>query len=341
LLRRPHGRRLAAARLAAGPPAGIYEAGFLHLGGIDQWVTVRGEDPAAPVLLMIHGGPGSPYTPFNSQLGEWERELIVVQWDQRGGGHTWIMSGRHDAAPLTLDRLADDGIDLAEQLTARFGRRVLLVGSSVGSLIGAMIARRRPDLFTALVAANLGAADSAHESYRLAHEAASRGRDRRTLARLNRIGPDPATWSPRDAEAVAKAAIRVSRDVPDMVYDLMLPALMYDPTLTMAGIRAIGRGMRHSLEALQPQYANFDFDALGWDFAIPYVAIHGEGDLVSPLAPARRHIERVRSPRTRFVAVPGAGHLVEFAAPARFLTELRHVVAFAEHGTAESVEADL
>ena len=54
-----------------------------------------------------------------------------------------------------------------------------------------------------------------------------------------------------DSVAVSKAVIRVSRDVPDMVYDIMvydimLPALMYDPTLTMAGIRAIDRGMRHS-----------------------------------------------------------------------------------------------
>jgi pimeloyl-ACP methyl ester carboxylesterase len=89
---------------------------------------------------MIHGGPGSPYTPFNAQLGGWERELIVVQWDQRGSGHTWIKAGGHDGAPLTLDRLADDGIELAEQLTARFGRRVLLVGSSVGSLVSATMA---------------------------------------------------------------------------------------------------------------------------------------------------------------------------------------------------------
>lgn len=341
MLRRPYERRRAAARLACGPSTGLYEAGFLNLGGIDQWVTVRGEDPDAPVVLMIHGGPGSPYTPFNAWLGEWERELIVVQWDQRGGGHTWIGCGGRDAAPLTLDRLASDGIELAEQLTSRFGRRIVLVGSSVGSLTGAMMARRRPDLFAAFVAANLGAADSAGESYRLTREATRRVRDRRILADLGRIGPDAATWSPREAEAVAKAALRVSRGVPDMVYDLMLPALMYDPTLTMAGIRAIARGMRHSLEALQPQYANFDFDALGWDFAIPYVAIQGEGDLVTPLAPARRHTERIRSPRTRFVAVPGAGHLVEFAAPARFLAELLQVVALSAHEAAAAVEAIL
>ncbi|MFJ6194979.1 alpha/beta fold hydrolase [Micromonospora sp. NPDC092111] len=333
MVRRPHERRLAAARLAANSPDGVYEEGFREVGGIDQWVTVRGDDRDAPVVLMVHGGPGSPYTPFNPTLGAWERALVVVQWDQRGGGHTWIRAHERDTAPLTLDRLAEDGIDLAQQLVVQFRRRILLVGSSVGSLTGAIMAKRRPDLFTAYVAANVYAADSPRESHRLTREAAGLRGDRRTLSRLDRIGPDPARWSPHDAEAVSKAAIRVGQGVPDMVYDLMLPALMYDPTLTMADIRAVDRGIRHSLRALQPEYGRFDFDALGWDFAVPYVAIHGEGDLVSPLGSARRHAGLVRSPWTRFVTVPTVGHLVEFAARDRFLAELLAVVAFVEHGT--------
>jgi pimeloyl-ACP methyl ester carboxylesterase len=340
MVRRPREQRLAAARLHANAPGGVYEEGFREIGGIEQWVTVRGEDRQAPVVLVVHGGPGSPYTPFNPSLGVWERALVVVQWDQRGGGHTWIRANERNAARLTLDRLAEDGIDLAQQLTAQFGRRLLLVGSSVGSLTGAIMAKRRPDLFTAYVAANVYASDSSRDSHRITSEAARLRGDRRTLSRLDRIGPDPAKWSPHDAETVSKAAIRVSRGVPDMVYDLMLPALMYDPTLTMADIRAVDRGMRQSLKALQPEYGTFDFDALGWDFAIPYVAIHGEGDLVSPVESARRHTTHVRSPWTRFVAVPDVGHLVEFAARDRFLTELLNVVAFAEHGTTDVVDSN-
>jgi pimeloyl-ACP methyl ester carboxylesterase len=336
MVRRPHQQRLAAARLRSNSPGGVYEHGFREIGGIEQWITVRGDDSQAPVALLIHGGPGSPYTPFNPLLGAWERSLVVVQWDQRGAGHTWMRANERNAAPLSLERLAKDGIELAEQLTAQFGRRVILVGSSVGSLIAAIMAKRRPDLFIAFVVANVFAADSARDSHRLTREAARLRGDRRTLSRVDRIGPDPATWSPQDAETVSKAAIRVSPDVPDMVYDLMLPALMYDPTLTMADIRAIDRGMRQSLAALQPEYGKFDFDALGWDYAIPYIAIHGEGDLVSPIESARRHTANVRSPRTRFVAVPDVGHLVEFAARDRFLAELLNIVAFAEHGATDA-----
>src|SRR4051794_5856535 len=39
-------------------PNAVDQASYLHLGGIDQWVTVRGEDRANPVVLVLHGGPG-------------------------------------------------------------------------------------------------------------------------------------------------------------------------------------------------------------------------------------------------------------------------------------------
>src|SRR5213075_3264337 len=39
-------------------PKGIDEARYLAIGGIEQWVTIRGQDRANPVLLFLHGGPG-------------------------------------------------------------------------------------------------------------------------------------------------------------------------------------------------------------------------------------------------------------------------------------------
>jgi pimeloyl-ACP methyl ester carboxylesterase len=110
-----------------------------------------------------------------------------------------------------------------------------------------------------------------------------------------------------------------------MVYDLMLPAFMYDPTLSLSDIRAIDRGMTCSLSALQPEYSQFDFDALGWTYDIPYVVVQGAADLLSPVAAARRHWERIVAPDKAFIEVDGAGHLVEFIDVERFHAELDEV----------------
>lgn len=321
MARRPSERARNRRRLEITGPGTIREERFVPLGGIQQWVTIRGHDVANPLLLILHGGPGSAYTPFNSWLGSWEREFTVVQWDQRGAGKTFLRTGT--APDLSLERLVADGIELAGSLVARFNRPMVLMGSSVGSLIGAIMATRRPELFGSFVAANVLTHDSEGEGYRLVLEWAERRRDGRAIRDLHRLGQHPQLWSPEDSLTFSKIAIKASEGVPDMVYDLMLPALMYCPDYSMGDIRQLSRGMTLALRELQPEYQAFDFDALGWDYGVPVTIVQGEGDLISPVVLARRHFDRVRAPRKLFVTVPGAGHLVEFAARDRFLGILR------------------
>ncbi|WP_426175756.1 hypothetical protein [Massilia sp. TWR1-2-2] len=46
----------------------VDEKGFVAIGGIEQWITVTGDSCANPVILVIHGGPGNPLSPFADQL---------------------------------------------------------------------------------------------------------------------------------------------------------------------------------------------------------------------------------------------------------------------------------
>jgi proline iminopeptidase len=44
-------------------PNGIDEANHVKIGGLEQWITIRGEDRKNPVLLLLHGGPGDATNP--------------------------------------------------------------------------------------------------------------------------------------------------------------------------------------------------------------------------------------------------------------------------------------
>jgi pimeloyl-ACP methyl ester carboxylesterase len=322
--------------LAIDAREGIREEGFVPLGGLEQFVTIRGHDRANPVVLVIHGGPGSPYVPFNPWLGPWERALTVVQWDQRGAGRTFIRAGQQADPLLSLDRLVEDGIELAERVHDRLpGRPVVLLGSSIGSATGALMASRRPDLFTAYVAANLFTPASRAESFRLTHEHAVRARNRKALATLDAIGPDVATWTPEQAETVSKLAISASTGAPDMVLDLMLPALMYSPDYSMADIRAIQRGMRLSLRALHGDIQAFDVGALLGDFPLPFLALHGARDVVNPPACVEAVVRRARAAHVELVVVPDAGHLVEFAGVEEVGSHLRRAAGLGSHMVGE------
>ncbi len=65
-------------------PNGVQERYAVNLGGIRQWVYVRGENRDNPVILMVHGGPASPVSPlmwmFQRPIEEY---FTVVNYDQR------------------------------------------------------------------------------------------------------------------------------------------------------------------------------------------------------------------------------------------------------------------
>ena len=76
-----------AAGLAASSPAGcasptqkIDEKGFVKVGGIEQWVTVKGDSCANPIVLFLHGGPGNTLSPYAEAIhGAWAKDFTLVQ----------------------------------------------------------------------------------------------------------------------------------------------------------------------------------------------------------------------------------------------------------------------
>lgn len=62
----------------------VDEEEYVFIGGIDQWVTIRGSDVTKPMILFLHGGPGSVMSPYEGAMyGDWEKDFVLVNWDQR------------------------------------------------------------------------------------------------------------------------------------------------------------------------------------------------------------------------------------------------------------------
>src|SRR5438874_4026917 len=96
---------------------GIDEAKYVEIGGIPQWITIRGEDRNNPVLLLLHGGPGDATNPWGyAGFRSWLKKFTVVQWDQRGAGRTFGKNGPSLGPTITIERMAQDGVELTELL---------------------------------------------------------------------------------------------------------------------------------------------------------------------------------------------------------------------------------
>jgi pimeloyl-ACP methyl ester carboxylesterase len=132
--------------------APINAQSFVQIGGIEQWISIRGQNRDNPVLLVLHGGPGVSNAPFAPALVPWQKDFTVVEWDQRGAGRTFGRNGAERTGPLSVDRLTQDGIEITEYLRAHLQKpKIILFALSFGSVIGLKMVYARPELFAAYV----------------------------------------------------------------------------------------------------------------------------------------------------------------------------------------------
>lgn len=322
-------RKLRQAKTAAGlridGACGIVEERYVGIGGIDQWMGIRGEDGNNPVLLVLHGGPGCSYSIFTPHLRSWEKHFTIVQWDQRGGGRSFSRMGPRGSGEVSFERLTRDGIEIAEYVRARLGKeRIFLLASSIGSIFGVEIARRRPDLFHAYIGTdqNVGMQRGGDEEYRAVIERLHVLELRKGVEALERIGPDPARWSPDDFNAVARWTMKSDPKGFRRTMKLLKDAVWYAPGWTLKDIRAFVGGMRWSLERLLPEITRYDAWKQGTRFEIPFFIFQGADDVLTTPKLAEGFFNDVVAPIKRMVLIADAGHFAAFMQPERFLREL-------------------
>ena len=88
------------------PKGGINKSMYVDINGSRQWISIYGQNKDNPVLLYLHGGPGSASSPYDYAFTrKWADVYTVVTWDQRGCGKSYdrvsagLFAGRKDYAP--------------------------------------------------------------------------------------------------------------------------------------------------------------------------------------------------------------------------------------------------
>ena len=292
----------------------VDEKGFVSIGGIEQWVTVKGDSCANPVILFLSGGPGNPLSPYSDAVfGAWTKDFTLVQWDQRGAGMTY---GRSPPAPdeaLSIKQMSDDGAELAAYLAHRFGKeKVILWGSSWGSILGVHMAKAHPELFYAYLGTAQVVNNQENESVSYAKllglvRAAD---DQTSLAVLEGVGTPPWT-DPRSfgkvRRVIRKYEAKVTTPAPEAWWnraaEYTTPQALADyeageeySFLNFVGLK--GDGMA----------AQVDLPKLGTDFAIPMFFVEGAQDLLATPDVAQRYYDSLTAPQKDLVLLERAGH---------------------------------
>ncbi len=293
--------RFGPAPLANPGPGGINELTQVELGGLKQWISIRGTDIGNPVLLFLHGGPGSAnLAKLRIQCPGLEEHFVVVNWDQRGSGKTHTL--RMKESGLTLDQLREDARQLTAYLRARFGgRKIYLMGFSWGTALGLMTVRDHPEDFLGYIGASQVVNYSEGERLSLAYvRRIARETDNRTAEKeLEQI--DPAY---RSGEWYADLARErgwllkfggVYHTADNYQHELRM--LLGAPEYSFLDFAWWPMGSDLSLRTLWPELMSLNFFESAPRIEVPVFFLEGRLDANAPSELAQAYYDRLRAPQ--------------------------------------------
>ena len=78
------------------------------LGGREQWIQIRGQERTKPVLLVLHGGPGTPLMPWIDMFQPAELEQNFIVASQLAESYVIIEEGRSVKSGKMADLVQDE-----------------------------------------------------------------------------------------------------------------------------------------------------------------------------------------------------------------------------------------
>jgi pimeloyl-ACP methyl ester carboxylesterase len=300
----------------------INEQRYVRAGGIEQWIQIRGEDRDNPVLLVLHGGPGSPYALFTPLIREWEKHYTVVQWDRRGVGRTRARSGK---ATGTFAQMTDDAVEIVDFLRAHLRKdRVTLLAGSMGTMLGVPLAMRRPDLFAALVCTDMYVDMHRNEAlgYRMTLDRLRAAGNAKGVRALEKIGDDPSRWDLKAWQTKMDLTMKTDPVSPNAVTRLLFPLARRSPIYRGRDKWHLLAGFLANQKHMFAEYMAYDARTVGTRFEIPFVLLQGGSDVLTITALAEEYFATVEAPSKHLALIDGASHFTAFTHPEAFLTEL-------------------
>jgi pimeloyl-ACP methyl ester carboxylesterase len=316
---------VAATANAQASSARIDQTAFVPIGGIEQWISIRGDARANPVLLVVHGGPGEAQWPQAEIYKPWEKAFTVVQWDQRGAGHTFGRYGTK-TPDVTLDRISMDGVELAEYLCGVLGKKkIIVLGHSWGSIVATRMVQMRPGLFAAYVGTGQVAnwAAMVNTQYELVLAKARASGDQAAITQIEADQPDPADAG-QYFNFSSKYQVRSSLwPEPDRAWLQHLRSQLPELRARNAEqVKYLAEGMEFQGAQVLPDQLAINLPKTACDIDTAYFVVQGQDDVVTPTSAAVEYFKCVNAPKKELILIANAGHFAFMTASDRFLEAL-------------------
>ena len=298
-------------------PGSIASLEKVKLGGVDQWLIIRGHDVNKPVLLFLSGGPGASESArvlrFNSEL---EKHFVVVIWEQRGCGKSY--PSLNPKSDLTIDQYVSDVIELSELLRVRFKeQKIYLVGHSWGTIIGALAAQQRSDLFHAYIgtAQMVDVRATDQMMYDLVLEHSIQTGDTDFAQTLEKQGPPPYFGkSPIKPYATLFGREYQFFEVPNIKDETYrregdaIQLMLKQPEYGWLDRVYYLLGLMNTFNVVYPQLQELDFRVDAARLDLPVYIVLGRHDMNNPSSIPEEYFNLLEAPKKELIFFENSGH---------------------------------
>ncbi len=290
----------------------IAELRKITLNGRKEWITIRGTDRKAPILLFLAGGPGgSQLAVTRYELAELEKHFLVVNWDQPGSGKSYSCLKKNK---MSVQTYIDDGIELTKYLLERFGQeQIYLLGESWGSALGVFLVHEKPEYYAGFIGTGqmVDFLETEIIDYRKAIEIAQMKGNEKLRQRLISQGEPPYY----DGNVALKSALYLNYLSSYMSADSNITNGGYNTLREMFaseyGIIDSLRyllGLMKTFNVIYPQLYETDLREDYSQLEVPVYFFIGRHDINAPVSLAEEYFNILDAPKKELVWFEHSGH---------------------------------
>lgn len=307
----------------------------VQLGGVEQYLIIRGIDSTKPILLFLHGGPGSPELGFVKKFNpELEHDFVVVHWEQRGSGKSYNKNIPIES--MTVEQLISDTKELSKYLIERFNiDKIYIMGHSWGSYLGIKTVEKHPELYHCYFGIGQVADQFRSEkiSYEWVKNQAEINQNKKAIKKLGKLNFPGINASSNEWISFLMTERRyvnvfgggLFRDFSGTL-DMLMPVLNAKE-YTLRDKVNFGIGSLYSLEHLWDDLITDNLFETIDSVQIPVYFLHGVYDYQTSYTVAKEFYDQLKAPKKQFFTFENSAHCPIFNEPDRFNKIVREILA--------------
>lgn len=290
------------------PDGGINESMYIDVNGTKQWINIYGEDIDNPVLLYLHGGPGSATSDIDYAFTrKWADVYTVVTWDQRNCGKSY--DAEQNDIVLTRELFMTDGKEVTEFILDYLSKdKIAVLGHSWGSIYGANLVLEYPEYYECFIGTGQ-LVDYLENEEAFKQEALlwAEG-DEEMLELVNQLTPDNVTMEHITARNSIMQKYGYDMMVNGSDYNLVT-TIIFNPNYSIIDwINYFKRDMSVYLDFFaSEEFASFSLkDRV--DYQVPFYNINGDKDYQTNYKLAQAYFEEVNAPYKQIFLMENMTH---------------------------------